>query len=94
MQCLGVPNRITIAVGSETVLVDRVKVNVTASVTQEVPDITRIIVDASHDDVSANIAQACAPTLFGEDVLVIIEGIDDLNDEGVDSLKAVMADLP
>jgi DNA polymerase-3 subunit delta len=94
VQCLGVPNRITIAVGSETVLVDRVKVNLTAAVTKEVPDITRIVVDSSHDEVSANIAQACAPTLFGEDVLVVIEGIDNLNDDGVDSLKAVMVDLP
>jgi DNA polymerase-3 subunit delta len=94
MQCLGVPNRITIAVGSETVLVDRVKVNLTAAVTKEVPDITRILVDASHDEASANIAQACAPTLFGEDVLVVIEGIDALNDDGVESLKAVLADLP
>ncbi len=94
MQCLGVPNRITIAVGSETVLVDRVKVNLTATVTKEVPDITRIVVDPSREDASANIAQACAPTLFGEDVLVVIEGIDALNDDGVDSLKAVMADLP
>jgi DNA polymerase-3 subunit delta len=94
MQCLGVPNRITIAVGSETVLVDRVKVNLTAAVTKEVPEITRILVDASHDEASANIAQACAPTLFGEDVLVVIEGIESLNDDGVDSLKAVLADLP
>jgi DNA polymerase-3 subunit delta len=94
MQCLGVPNRITIAVGSETVLVDRVKVNLTAAVTKEVPDITRILVEASHDEASANIAQACAPTLFGEDVLVVIEGIDALNDDGVESLKAVLADLP
>jgi len=94
MQCLGVPNRITIAVGSETVLVDRVKANLTAAVTKEVPDITRILVDASQDEASANIAQACAPTLFGEDVLVVIEGIDALNDDGVESLKAVLADLP
>lgn len=94
MQCLGVPNRITIAVGSESVLVDRVKLSLTAAATKEVPDITRILVDASHDEASANIAQACAPTLFGEDVLVIIEGIDSLNDDGVDSLKSIMANLP
>ena len=94
MPCLGVPNRITIAVGNETVLVDRVKVSTLAEVTKSVPEITRIVVDASHDEVSANIAQACAPTLFGEDVVVVIEGIDNLNDDGVDSLKAVLADLP
>ncbi len=94
VSCLGVPNRITIAVGSETVLVDRVTATTITAVTKEVPGITRIVVDPSHDDVSANIAQACAPTLFGEDVLVVIEGIDNLNDDGVDSLKAVMAELP
>ena len=95
MPCLGVPNRITIAVGSETALVDRVKASTLASVTKEVPDITRIVVDPSNDEAAANIAQACAPTLFGEDVLVVIEGIDDLDDDDkVDSLKAVLADLP
>ncbi len=94
MSCLGVPNRITIAVGSETVLVDRVKATTIAAVTKEVPGITRIVVDPSHDDASANIAQACAPTLFGEDVLVVIEGIDNLNDDGVDSLKTIMDELP
>ena len=82
MPCLGVPNRITIAVGSETALVDRVKASTLASVTKEVPDITRIVVDPSNDEAAANIAQACAPTLFGEDVLVVIEGIDDLDDDG------------
>jgi len=91
---LGVPHRITIAVGSETVFVDRVKVNLTTAVTKEVPDITRIVVDPAHEDASAHIAQACEPTLFGEDVLVVIEGIDALNDDGVDALKAIIADLP
>ena len=94
MSCLGVPHRITIAVGSETVFVDRVKVNLTTAVTKEVPDITRIVVDPAHEDASAHIAQACEPTLFGEDVLVVIEGIDALNDDGVDALKAIIADLP
>ncbi len=94
MSCLGVPHRITIAVGSETVFVDRVKVNLTTTVTKQVPDITRIVVDPAHEDASAHIAQACEPTLFGEDVLVVIEGIDALNDDGVDVLKAIIADLP
>jgi len=95
MQCLGVPNRITIAVGSETVLVDRVKANLIAAVTKEVPEITRITVDPSNEEFSANIAQACAPTLFGDDVLVVIEGIEALDDDDkVESLKAVLADLP
>ena len=94
MPCLGVPNRITIAVGSETALVDRVKASTLALVTKEVPDITRIVVDPSNDEAAANIAQACAPTLFGEDVLVEIGGIDALDDDGADSLKEVFADLP
>ena len=108
MQCLGVPNRITIAVGSETALVDRVKASTIAAVTREVPDITRIVVDPSDDEAAANIAQACAPTLFGEDVLMVIEGIDDLDDDGallrrpgealdfdgVDSLKEIFDQLP
>ena len=94
MPCLGVPNRITIAVGSETALVDRVKASTLASVTKEVTDITRIVVDPSNDEAAANIAQACAATLFGEDVLVVIGGIDALDDDGADSLKEVFADLP
>ncbi len=92
MPCLGVPNRITIAVGSETALVDRVKASTVAAVTKEVNGITRIVVDPSNDEAAANIAQACAPTLFGEDVLVVIGGIDALDDDGADSLKEVFAD--
>ncbi|MDE0974861.1 MAG: hypothetical protein OSA11_07225 [Candidatus Nanopelagicales bacterium] len=88
------PNRITIAVGSETALVDRVKASTVAAVTKEVLDITRIVVDPSDDEAATNIVQACAPTLFGEDVLMVIEGIDDLDDDGVDSLKAIFDDLP
>ncbi len=49
MPCLGVLNRITIAVGSETALVDRVKASPVAAVTKEVNGITRIAVEPSND---------------------------------------------
>ena len=43
-----------------------------------------MVVNASDEDAATAINQACAPTLFGEDIVVIIEGIDNLNDDGVD----------
>jgi DNA polymerase-3 subunit delta len=53
-----------------------------------------VVVNATDDNVGSEINQACAPTLFGEDVFVVIEGIDNLNDDAVDQLKALIAELP
>lgn len=91
---LGVPDRITIAVGNEQVLVDRAVVTAISEILTSIPEATRIDVNSADDNSSFAIDQACAPTLFGEDVVVVITGIDNLNDDGVDTLKRVLAEVP
>lgn len=81
-------------VGSESVLIDRATRGAFGAAAKASPGITRIVVNAADDNAGAEINQACAPTLFGEDVFVVIEGIDNLNDESVDQLKSVIAELP
>lgn len=90
----GMVNRITVCVGPETVLIDRAKSATIAAIRKEIPEVSTIAVSAGDESSGTAIAQACAPTLFGDDVIVLIEGIDNLDDDGVDALKEVMADLP
>ncbi len=90
----GVANRMTVCVGPESVLVDRTIRSTHAAAVKDSPGLTRIAVNASSDDAGSAIDQACAPTLFGDNVFVVIEGIDDLNDDAVDQLKSVIGNLP
>lgn len=81
-------------VGAESILIDRATRGALTAATKESPGVTRVVVNAADDNAGAEILQACAPTLFGEDVFVVIEGIDNLNDDAVDQLKTLIADLP
>ena len=94
MPLLDVANRLTVCVGSEAVLIDRAVTATFTAAKKESPGITRVVVNASDEDAATSINQACAPTLFGEDIFVMIEGIDNLNDDGVDELKNVITELP
>ncbi len=84
----------TVCVGAESVLTDRATRGAFSAANATSPGITRVVVNAADENAGSEIIQACAPTLFGEDVFVIIEGIDDLNDDSVDQLKSVIAELP
>lgn len=94
MPLLGVGNRLTICVGTEVVLIDRVISTTFAAAKKETPDVTRVDVNSSDESAGAAIVQACAPTLFGEDVFVVIENIDQLSDDSADQLKSVIAEVP
>lgn len=94
MPLLGVAQRLTICVGTEAVLIDRAISAAFTAAHKESPGISKVEVNSADDSAGAAITQACAPTLFGEDVFVVIENIDQLNDESADQLKSVIADLP
>jgi DNA polymerase-3 subunit delta len=81
-------------VGAESVLIDRVVTATLAAARKETPDIARVSVNASDENAAAAINQACAPTLFGEDIFILIEGIDALNDDSADELKNLIAEIP
>ncbi len=84
----------TVCVGGESVLIDRATRSAFSEASKASPGITRVVVNSADENAGANIIQACAPTLFGEDVFVVVEGVDNLNDESVDQLKSVIAELP
>lgn len=86
--------RVTLAVGPEIVLVDRVVRGAWSAVVAQDRSAQRVDVSPGDDDAAGAIAQACAPTLFGDLVVVVIRGIDELGDEGADALKSVLADQP
>ena len=87
-------NRLTICVGTETVLIDRTLSTTFAAAKKAVPEITKVEVNSADESAGAAITQACAPTLFGEDVFVVIENVDQLDDQSADLLKSVIAELP
>lgn len=86
--------RVTLAVGPEIVLVDRAVRGAWSAVVAQDRSAQRVDVSPGDDDAAGAIAQACAPTLFGDLVVVVIRGIDELGDEGADALKSVLADQP
>lgn len=86
--------RVTLAVGPEIVLVDRVVRGAWSAVVAQDRLAQRVDVSPGDDDAAGAIAQACAPTLFGDLVVVVIRGIDELGDEGAEALKHVLADQP
>lgn len=87
-------SRVTLSVGSESVLINRAMLGAFTVATKASPGILRLSVNATDDDSGVQINQACAPTLFGEDVFVVIDGIENLNDDSVEQLKALLADVP
>jgi DNA polymerase-3 subunit delta len=88
------PSRVTLALGAETVLVDRVLRAAWSGVLSQDSSAQRVEVQPGDEDAAEAISQACAPTLFGDQVAVIIRGIDELGDDGADALKSVLADQP
>ncbi len=88
------PARVTLALGPEVVLVDRVVRAACLAVAAMDPAAQRVDVVPGDEEAAQAIAQACAPTLFGDLVAVVIRGIDELGDDGAEALKGVLADQP
>ncbi len=86
--------RITLAIGGETVLVDRAVRSVSAAVRRESPDAQRTVIAASDDSAAHHLREAAAPNLFGDAGIVVIEGVDDADDALGRAIREVLADLP
>jgi DNA polymerase III delta subunit len=87
-------SRITVAVGSELLLVDRAVAEVLAGVRGIDPAVQRVSVPASSDDSGPAIAEASAPTLFGDGTVIVVTGIDAACDSVDEALRAFAADPP
>ena len=66
------PARVTLALGAETVLVDRVLRAAWSGVLSQDSSAQRVEVQPGDEDAAEAISQACAPTLFGDQVAVVV----------------------
>lgn len=88
------PARITLTRGGETALVDRAVVSAVAAVRKNAPDADRLVVDAGAEGAANDLRQACAPTLFGEDLIVHVVDLQAGDDAFAEALAEVLADQP
>ena len=88
------PARITLAVGAETLLVDRAIAEAVAAVRSVDAAAQRVTVNATSDDGGAAIAEAAAPTLFGDGTIIVVTGIDSACESVDAALRAFAKDQP
>ncbi len=88
------PARITLARGSEQALVDRALSATLTSIRRGAPAADRIEVDAASEDAASDLRNACAPTLFGDDVVVVITNLQSGDESFGEALQEVLADQP
>ena len=88
------PARITLAVGGETVLVERAVLSVSAAVRKADPAAQRTVIDASDDAAAHELREAAAPNLFGDGGIVVIEGIDGADEAMAKAVREVLGDFP
>ena len=86
------PARITLARGGEQALVDRAVVATVAAIRSSAPAADRVEVDAATEDAATDLRYACAPTLFGEDVIVLITNLQAGDDAFGQALQETLAD--
>lgn len=74
-------DRVTLIVGPEQVLVDRARHTALRSIRSQVPALQETTVRAEDADAMEAFAQAAAPTLFGDAVVVEVQGLDGADDD-------------
>ena len=91
---MSAPARITLTRGGEQALVDRAITATVASIRKGAPGAERVTVDASVEEAANDLRYACAPTLFGEDMIVQITSLQSADDSFMQALQEVLADQP
>jgi DNA polymerase-3 subunit delta len=86
--------RITLAMGAESVLVDRGVRSVTVAIRRLDPTAQRTFIDGSSESAATELREAVAPNLFGDGGIVIVKGIDAADDALARALKEALGDLP
>ncbi len=88
------PSRMTIAVGSEPLLVDRAVSTTVRAIRALGEETTVVTVGASEESGASVLADALAPTLFGGASIVVVTGIDSASDEVDAALRAFAEATP
>ncbi len=91
---MSAPARITLTRGGEQALVDRAIAATVAAIRKSAPGADRVAVDASVEEAANDLRYACAPTLFGEDMIVLITSLQSADDSFMQALQEVLADQP
>ncbi len=86
--------RITLAVGSEALLVDRAVLSVSAAVRAADPSAQRTVISGGDEDAAHELREATAPNLFGDGGVVVLTGIDGADDRLAAALRQIIEDLP
>jgi DNA polymerase-3 subunit delta len=85
---------LTLAIGSEALLVDRAILRASAEARAADPDVQRTVIAASDDSAAYELREATAPNLFGDGGVVVVTGVDAADDAMVKSIREVIVDLP
>jgi len=91
---MSTPARITLIRGGETALVDRAVAEAVRAIRGQASGAERLVVEAGDEDSANDLRQACAPTLFGEDLIVHIVGLHSADEAFATALAEVLADQP
>lgn len=91
---MSTPARITLIRGGETALADRATAVAVDAIRKETSGADRTVLDASADDGADALRYACAPTLFGDDVIVQVTNLQSGDDSFAAALAEVLADHP
>jgi len=88
------PDRITLVRGGEQALVDRAVSATVASIRRASPEVDRVGIDASTEDAAQEFRYACAPTLFGGDVIVVVTGLQSAEESFAGALADILEEQP
>lgn len=91
---MSAPVRITLTRGGEIALVDRAVTATVAAIRKSAPQADRIVVDVGAEGAANDLRQACAPTLFGEDLIVHVVDLQAGDESFAAALAEVLADQP
>lgn len=91
---MSTPARITLIRGGETALADRATAVAVDAIRKQSPGADRTVLDASADDGADALRYSCAPTLFGDDVIVQVTNLQSGDDSFSAALAEVLADQP
>lgn len=88
------PPRITLATGPETVLLDRAVANAITAIRKVNKEADKHEVDLKPDESGPELVNATEPTLFGDDAIVVVRGLEGASDSGAEALLRLLAQPP
>ena len=91
---MATPAPVTLVSGPEEFLAERAVRDVVLAARKVDPSIERRDVEGSAEGAAGLLREALSPTLFGDAAVVVVNGIEGLDDAGQTAVRAALADLP